>query len=280
MVCKNLCPQVSLSLQGQLFIVDLYVLPIEGPNVVLGIQWLQLLGRVSHDNAAMTMEFNWDGSIVILRGETSLSLKPITFNQFQVLLHHEDIHSLFKLTMVQEIMTSGVTTASSLEFPTDLPPPVLRLLHQFKPLFCPPTGLPPYHLVNHIIHLQPNTKPINVRPYQYPQFQKTEMEKLIHEMFDQGIIHPNQSPLSSPMLLVRKKYGTYCFCVDYRALNAAIVKDKFPISTIDELIDELGGATVFSKLDLRVAVTIKYGCTILIYTKQSSAHMKAILNFL
>ena len=93
--------------------MDLYVLPIEGPDVYLGIQWMQPLGLVSHDYVVMTMEFNWDGSTMVLHGETSLSLKPITFNQFQVLLH-EDIHNLFELTMVPEIMTSGVTTTSSL----------------------------------------------------------------------------------------------------------------------------------------------------------------------
>jgi hypothetical protein len=92
---------------------------------------------------------------------------------------------------------------------------------------------------------------VNIRPYRYPPALKTEIEKQIEDMLKKGIIQPSSSLFFSPILLVKKKDGTYRFCVDFRHLNGLTLKSKFPIPVSDQLMDEIGKASWFSNLDLR-----------------------------
>ena len=130
-------------------------------------------------------------------------------------------------------------------------PAIQAILNEFKIVLVEPEGLPPPRSHDHQIQLQEAAKPTCVRPYQYPYYQKEEIEKLVREMLKARIIQPSQSPHSSPVLLVRKADGSWLMCIDYRALNKDTIKDKFPIPNIDELLDELNCAELFSKIDLR-----------------------------
>ncbi|GKC47038.1 retrotransposon-related protein [Tanacetum coccineum] len=200
-LCESVCAQVPIKLQGFLMEVDLFVLPMQGPDVVLGIQWLQKLGK----------------------GDESLRMKWISLHRMQALLETNDVYGIYELhNLSAEEHINGVESQAMSMGHSEID----QLLIQFDSLFQVPASLPPHRLIDHHIHLLPNTKPVNVRPYCYPHYQKGEMEKLVNEMLSQGIICFSHSPFSSPVLLVKKKDGGYHFCVDYRALNA-VTKDRY-----------------------------------------------------
>ena len=118
-------------------------------------------------------------------------------------------------------------------------------------VFETPKGLPPIRDHDHAIHLIPGSVPPNIRSYIYPYVKKSEIEHMIAEMLEAGIIQPTQNFFSTPVILVHKKDGSWHMCLDYRELNKLTIKDKFPIPVIAELLDELHGAIYFTKLDLR-----------------------------
>lgn len=113
-----------------------------------------------------------------------------------------------------------------------------------------PPGLPPEREVPHRIELQPGTKPTSRAPYRFSKFEEEECARQLKQYLSMQHIQPSKSPWGAPVLFARKKNGGLRFCVDYRALNDATVKDKFPIPRVDDLLDRLHGSTVFSKLDL------------------------------
>lgn len=127
-----------------------------------------------------------------------------------------------------------------------IPDAIATLLKEFAPVFQPPTSLPPQRACDHAIPLVDGATPVNIRVYRYPPTLKDEIEKRVNTMLEQGLIQPSKSPV----LLVRKKDGSWWFCVDYRYLNAMTVKSVYTIPVFDQLVDDLGKASWFSTLDL------------------------------
>ena len=105
-----------------------------------------------------------------------------------------------------------------------------------------PKGIPPIRDFDHAIHLILDSVPLNIRPYRYPYSQKSEIECMVAEMLEVGIIRPSQSFYSAPVVMVCNIDGSWCMCPDYRDLKKITIKDKIPIPFIDELLDKLHGA--------------------------------------
>ena len=115
----------------------------------------------------------------------------------------------------------------------------------------PPHGLLAPRSRDDIIELMSGSSPIRKKSYKQSHRNKLEIERLVQELLDIGIITHSKSPFTTPVILVREEDGSYRICIDYRALNKVTIKDKFPIHFVDELLDELHGAKYFSKLDLK-----------------------------
>jgi hypothetical protein len=111
--------------------------------------------------------------------------------------------------------------------------------------------MPPDRDIEFAIELQPRTAPISKRPYRMPPAKLAELRKQLQELLDKGFIRPSTSPWGCPALFVKKKDESLRMCVDYRPLNAVTIKNKYPLPRIDVLFDQLVGAKVFSKIDLR-----------------------------
>ena len=193
------------------------------------------MGAIIWDFKLLTIRFCYLGKEVFLQG---LHLSPSSISEADSLFSYREKKGL-------DLHIAAITSSGPKDKPL-LPTALSDLLAQFPKVFEVPIGLPPIHGYEHQIVLKDGTLPVHERPYRYPYFRKSEIEKIVNELLELGLIQPSQSPFSSPVLLVRKADGSWRMCIDYRAL-----KDKFPILVVDELLDELASSTIFSKLDLR-----------------------------
>ena len=117
------------------------------------------------------------------------------------------------------------------------------------PMIC--RGMPPERAIEFKIELQPGTAPISKAPYKMSREELAELKIQLKDLLDKGFIRPSSSPWGCSALFVSKKDKSLRLCVDYRPLNAVTIKNKYPLPRIDILFDQLAGARVFSKIDLR-----------------------------
>nr|GEZ58188.1 reverse transcriptase [Tanacetum cinerariifolium] len=222
MVSTYKCKNFKWTLQEIPYETEVMLLPLGGCDMVLGITWLATMGDIICKFGALTMEYNYKGQRISLRGVTLAALKWIQGKVEN--LRNKEINAM---------------------------------IEEFSDVFAVTKSLPPQRSHDHQISLQNGTLPVNIRPYRYPPSQKDAIKSMVNELLDTGVIKNSQSLFSSLIVMVKKKDGSWRMCVDYRQLNKYTVKDKFPIPVIEELINELHGAKVFSKLDLRSGQSVE-----------------------
>jgi hypothetical protein len=234
------CNKINITMGEYVMNSPMIAIPMGFVDVVLGIQWLQSIGIVAFNFQELFMKFSLEGKEIELRGIIGKLDKLISSNGMTKLLKkgHQGV--------IAQLCPLYVQTSKP-SIPQDIQGIIDRHSKVFEDI---PKGLPPTQNHNHDIHLIHGSIPPNIRPYRYPYAQKSEIERMVEEMLEVGIIRPSQSSYSALVVMVFKKDGSWCMCPYYREINKITIKDKFPITVIDELLYELHGAIYFTKLDL------------------------------
>jgi len=135
----------------------------------------------------------------------------------------------------------------------DIPPAVANILQEYADVFPKdlPPGLPPLRGIEHQIDLIPGAQLPNRAPYRTNPDETKEIQRQVQALLDKGYIRESLSPCSVPVLLVPKKDGSWRMCVDCRAINNITIRYRYPIPRLDDMLDELSGAIIFTKIDLR-----------------------------
>jgi hypothetical protein len=203
-------------LSGRIFRTNLIILGGKGIDVILGMSWMKL-HRAVLDIADRLVHLDSP-----MYGKVTLHLPVIP--RIKASLHHVAEQKIEDIDVVREFLDV---------FPDDLP------------------GMPPERAIEFKIELQPGTAPIAKAPYKMSSVELKGLKIQLQGLLDKGYIRPSISPWGCSALFVEKKDKELRLCVDDRPLNAATIKNKYPLPRIDILFDQLAGAQVFSKIDLR-----------------------------
>ncbi|GKV00657.1 hypothetical protein SLEP1_g13320 [Rubroshorea leprosula] len=245
------CDKFKREVQGHVFTIEVMLLPLREYDLILGIQWLEPLGQVLWDFKLRTLHFKYKSHLVHIEVAPKPTIKWVENDKLLSLLlkkEQDDKSDYFLVQVISEVDSRCSLNATEV---VEKPVNLRKLLEEFSEVFDEAKSLPDSRSLDHQIHLKTGTEPISIRPYKYPSIQKDAMEQIVSEMLQSGVIRNSTSSFSSPVVMVKKRGGTWRMCIDYKELNKAIVKNKFPMPVIEELLDELHGAKYFSKIDLR-----------------------------
>ena len=228
----------TLTLNQHVFRIDLMPVSIRSFDVIIGMDWLSPHHAeiMCHEKAVRLRLPNHE-TLVIYGDKPSTNLRLTSCIKAQKHLRKNNLaflaHIVDKTKEETNIQDIPVACEFPDVFPEDLP------------------GVPPERQVEFRIDLVPGATPLAKSPYRLAPAEMQELSSQLSELLDKGFIRPSYSPWGAPVLFVKKKDGSFRMCIDYRELNKLTVKNRYPLPRIDDLFDQLQGASYFSKIDLR-----------------------------
>lgn len=224
-ILNKACLQCPLTILGMKFKADLICISIKHLKVILGMDWLSS-HHVLLDCARKSLIFlDPDVSRFLNSNRLKISLKggiqKYVFLNFVSMKLEVDINEIQVVRDFPEV------------FPLDV------------------SGLPPVREVEFPIVVIPGTSPIHIAPYIMDPYEMLELKGQLKDMLSKNFIRPSVSPWGAHVLLVKKKDGKSRLCVEYRQLNKVTIKNKYHLPHIDDLMDQLRGAVIFLKIDLK-----------------------------
>ena len=233
-VYKN-CPIV---IQDREFSLDLMALPFHEFDLILGMDWLSKhRAIIDCDKNTVVLRCSNHSEVIVHGVRSSLRSNMISAMQARRLPRKgcEAFLALVRDSKRGQIELENILFSKDFSdvFPEELP------------------SIPPKREVDLSIEILPGTSPTSRAPYKMAQTELKELKIQLQELLDKGFIRPSVSPWGAHVLFVKKKDDTLRMCIDYRKINKVTVKNKYPLSRIEDLFDQLKGAGVFSKIDLR-----------------------------
>ncbi|KAA3460965.1 DNA/RNA polymerases superfamily protein [Gossypium australe] len=237
-VVDKVCKNCRLMIRDSCFMADLILLPFDEFDIILGMDWL-----IVHDAIVncrrKTIDLRCQNNEIIQIESTDLNGLPAVISS---MLARQYLRKGCEAYLAYVI--DSKVTENKIEF--------VPVVCEYPDVFSEElSGLPPIRKIEFGIELVPGTTPVLIALYRMALIELNELKAQFQELTDRGFARPSFSPWGAPVLFVKKKDGTLRVCIDYRQLNKVTVKNKYPLPRIDDLFDQLKGASVFSKIDLR-----------------------------
>jgi hypothetical protein len=188
---------------------------------------------------------------------TTLTLKGAQVEEIKLPKDYKNFKDMFleAQTGAVTVYQKGSSTTLTLNRAQVEEIKLLKDYKDFKDVFLEAQArvLAPHHNHDHAIKLEAGKRPPQQPLYSLSIKEMEVLKEYMQKALEKGWIRPSKSPAGAPVLFIPKKDGGYCLCVDYHGLNTITVKNVYPIANMEQAINCLSSAKIYTQLDLRDA---------------------------